>query len=84
MSPALEHLAIEFLSSSSVPIKKGAAETPGKYGSAYAKEPLWHTMEVFRSWWKGCEEELDQPVGLEGRGFERTPIGRWRKPTAGC
>ncbi len=55
MSPVLERLAIEYLASPSVPVKRGAAEVLGKYGSVAAKEPLWKTMEYFRSWWKGRE-----------------------------
>jgi hypothetical protein len=60
MSPALERLAIEFLSSSSVPVKKGAADVLGKYGSASAEEPLWHTMEFFHNWWQGREAQLKE------------------------
>jgi hypothetical protein len=71
MSPALERLAIEYLASPSVPVKRGAAEVLGKYGSAAAQEPLWKTMEYFRSWWKGREELLKEPVGQEGMQFER-------------
>ncbi len=74
MSPALEHLAIELLSSSSVPVKKGAAEILGKYGSPNAKKPLCHTLEFFHSWWKGREEELSQPPFREGPEFERTLV----------
>jgi hypothetical protein len=74
MSPALEHLAIGLLSSSSVPLKRGTAELLGKYGSPFARDPLWHTMEFFRSWWKGREAELEQPPGEEGRRFEQTLI----------
>jgi hypothetical protein len=72
MSPGLERLAIEYLGSPSVPIKRGAAEVLGKYGSVAAQEPLWKTMEYFRSWWKGREELLKEPVGEEGIQFERT------------
>jgi hypothetical protein len=71
MSPALERLAIEFLASPAVPIKRGAAEVLGKYGSPAAKEPLWKTMEYFRSWWRGREEQLMQPMGQEGMQLER-------------
>jgi hypothetical protein len=73
MSPALERLAIEYLASpAAVAIKRGAAEVLGKYGSAAAKEPLWKTMEYFRSWWKGREEQLstDSP-GRENMQLER-------------
>jgi hypothetical protein len=73
MSPALERLAIEYLASpAAVPIKRGAAEVLGKYGSAAAKEPLWKTMESFRSWWKGREKQLstDSP-GQENMQLER-------------
>ena len=72
MSPVLERLAIEFLSSPSVPIKRGAAEVLGKHGSPAAEEPLWHTMEFFRSWWKGREALLKEGPGLEGAQFEYT------------
>jgi hypothetical protein len=73
MSPALERLAIEYLASpAAVPIKRGAAEVLGKYGSGAAKEPLWKTMESFGSWWKGREQQLstDSP-GQENMQLER-------------
>jgi hypothetical protein len=74
MSPALERLAIEYLSSPHVPIKRGMAEILGKYGSAAAEEPLWKTMEYFRSWWRGREVELkDSPLGENAR-FEQTLV----------
>ena len=57
-SPVLERLAIEFLASSKVPVKRGAAEVLGKYGSPAAEKPLWDTLEYFRSWWKGREDQL--------------------------
>src|SRR5260370_33980594 len=71
MSLALERLMIEYLASPSVPIKRGAAEVLGKYGSVAAKEPLWKTMEYFRSWWKGREEQLKEPLGREGMQLEQ-------------
>jgi hypothetical protein len=71
MSPALERLAIEHLRSSIVPIKRGAAEVLGKYGSPAAQQPLWETMEYFRSWWKDREDDLRKPVGQEGVFLER-------------
>jgi len=71
MSPALEHLAIELLSSPSVAVKKGAAEILGKYGSPYAKDPLWHAMEFFHSWWQGREEELKGQPYREGPQLEQ-------------
>ncbi len=70
-SPALERLSIEFLASSKVPVKRGAAEVLGKYGSPAAQKPLWDTFEYFRSWWKGREEQLDEANGQEGIQFER-------------
>jgi hypothetical protein len=70
-SPALERLAIEFLGSPKVPVKRGAAEVLGKYGSPAAQKPLWDTLEYFRSWWKGQEEQLDEANGQEGLQFER-------------
>jgi hypothetical protein len=70
-SPALERLSIEFLASSKVPVKRGAAEVLGKYGSPAAQKPLWDTFEYFRSWWKGREEQLDEANGQEGLQFER-------------
>ena len=72
MSPALERLAIEYLASPAVPIKRGAAEILGRFGSAAAQEPLWKTLEYFRSWWKDREDQLQQPAGQEGVQFERT------------
>ena len=70
-SPALERLAIEFLASPKVPVKRGAAEVLGKYGSPAAQKPLWDTLEYFHSWWKGREEQLDESNGQEGLQFER-------------
>lgn len=71
MSPALERLAIEHLTSPIVPIKKSAAEVLGRYGSPAARKPLWETMEYFRSWWKDRGDELYGPAGQEGRPLER-------------
>ena len=70
-SPALERLAIEFLNSHKVPVKRGAAEVLGKYGSAAAEKPLWDALEYFHSWWKGREEQLREQNNLEGLLFER-------------
>lgn len=70
-SPALERLAIDFLASPKVPVKRGAAEVLGKYGSPAAQKPLWDTLEYFRSWWKGREEQLEEANGQEGLQFER-------------
>ena len=70
-SPALERLAIEFLASPAVPVKRGAAEVLGKYGSPAAEKPLWDTLEYFHSWWKGHEEQLKEPLGQEGLLLER-------------
>jgi hypothetical protein len=72
MSPALERLATEMLSSPSVPIKNGAATVLGKYGSAAAQEPLWRTLEFFHTWWKDREADLKGDAGREGIQFERT------------
>ena len=70
-STALERLAIEFLNSHKVPVKHGAAEVLGKYGSPAAEKPLWDTLEYFCSWWKGREEQLREQNNLEGLLFER-------------
>jgi len=70
-SPALERLAIESLTSPKVPVKRGAAEVLGKFGSVAAEKPLWDAMEYFRSWWKGRGEELKQQTGQESMQFER-------------
>lgn len=70
-SPALEQLAIESLTSPKVPVKRGAAEVLGKYGTAAAEKPLWDAMEYFRSWWKGREEELKEKIGEESVQLER-------------
>lgn len=48
-SPALERLAIEFIASPAVPVKRAAAEVLGKYGSPAAQKPLWDTLEYFHS-----------------------------------
>ncbi len=71
-SPALERLAIESLTSPKVPVKRGAAEVLGKYGTAAAEKPLWDTMEYFRSWWKGREP------GVEGEDRRRVDAVRTR------
>jgi hypothetical protein len=71
MSPALERLAIEYLTIGNVPVKRGSAEVLGKYGSPAAQQPLWEAMEAFRSWWKGREDDLRKPVGQEGTVLER-------------
>jgi hypothetical protein len=71
-SPALERLVIEFLASPEVPVKRGAAEVLGRYGSSAAEKPLWDTLGYFRSWWKGRERELDEPAAQEGAQFERS------------
>ena len=71
-SPALETLAIKSLTSPKVPIKRGAAEVLGSFGSAAAEKPLWETMEYFRSWWKGREPELQQRTNEESQQFELT------------
>ena len=71
MSPAFERLATEHLMSPIVPIKRGAAEVLGKYGSAAAEKRLWETMEYFRSWWKDREDDLRNSVGQEGIFLER-------------
>jgi hypothetical protein len=70
-SSALERLAIEFLGNSKVPVKRGAAEVLGKYGSPAAQKPLWETLEYFRSWWKDRENMLASPQGQEGMQLER-------------
>lgn len=70
-SPALEQLAIDSLTSSKVPVKRGAAEVLGKFGSAAAQKPLWEAMEYFRSWWKGREADLQGKIGQEGIQLER-------------
>jgi hypothetical protein len=67
-SPALEKLAIEYLTSPKLPVKRGAAEILGKYGSAAAEKPLWDTLEYFRNWWKGREQEMS----WENSQFEAT------------
>jgi hypothetical protein len=72
MSPAAERLAIEMLSSPSVPIKNGAATVLGKYGSPAAQEPLWRTLEFFHAWWKDREADLKGDAGREGIGLEQT------------
>ena len=71
-SPALERLAIEFLASPEVPVKRGAAEVLGQYGSPAAEKPLWDALEYFHSWWKERERELDEPAAQEGAQFERS------------
>lgn len=70
-SPALERLAMESLTSSKVPVKRGSAEVLGKYGTAAAEKTLWEAMEYFRSWWKGREEQLKERPGEESMQLER-------------
>ncbi len=71
-SPALERLAIDLLTSPAVPVKRGAAEVLGKFGSPAAEKPLWDTLEYFHSWWKGREEQLGEENGEGSVQFERT------------
>lgn len=66
-SPALEKLAIEFLSDPKVPVKRGAAEVLGKFGSAKVEKPLWDSLEYFHNWWQGRGTEPNE----EGLQFER-------------
>jgi hypothetical protein len=78
-SPALERLAIESLMADKVPVKRGAAEVLGKYGTPAARKPLWEAMEYFRNWWKDREQQLMQPIGEESRQLEvalRTALAR--------
>ena len=57
-SPAFERFAVQSLTSPKVPVKRGAAEVLGTFGSAAAQNQLWKAMEYFRSWWNGREQEL--------------------------
>jgi hypothetical protein len=70
-SPALERLTIEALTSAYMPVKRGAAEVLGKYGTPAAEKPLWDAIEYFHSWWKGREAELKQPSGQGSMQSER-------------
>src|SRR5260370_38785203 len=71
MSRGVGRVMMEYLARPFGLIKRGAAEVLGKYGSVAAKEPLWKTMEYFRSWWKGREEQLKEPLGREGMQLEQ-------------
>jgi hypothetical protein len=71
-SPALERLAIEYLTSPNYHVKSGAAEVLGMYGTVAAEKPLWDAMEYFRSWWKGREAELKSQSGEASMQLERT------------
>ncbi len=71
MSPALERLAIQHLTSGIVAVKRGAAAVLGRAGSPKSQQPLWETMEYFRSWWKEREGDLRTPGGFEGILLER-------------
>lgn len=78
-SPALERLAIGSLTSRKVPVKRGAAELPGRYAGTAAKKPLWEAMEYLRSWWKDREDQLSETIGDEGRPLElalRNALGK--------
>jgi hypothetical protein len=76
-SPALERLAIQSLTSPKVPVKRGAAEVLGRFGSEAAQKPLWEAMEYFRSWWKGRESELKlNPENLQLERTLRTALAR--------
>ena len=72
MSPALERLAIEYLKDPAVPIKKGAAEVLGKYGSSAALEPLWQAMEYFHAWWKDRDLLKAEPSGGPNQQLDRS------------
>ena len=71
-SPALEKLAIEYLTSPNYRVKRGAAEVLGMYGTAAAEKPLWDAMEYFRSWWTGRETELKSQSGEASMQLEGT------------
>jgi hypothetical protein len=78
-SLALERLAIASLTSDKVPVKRGAAELLGRYGSVAAKEPLWEAMAYFRAWWKDREDQLNETIGEESRQLElalRNALGK--------
>ncbi len=72
MSPALERLAIEHLTSGTVAVKRGAATVLGRAGSPESQQSLWETMAYFRSWWKDREDDLRKPAGDESILLEQT------------
>jgi hypothetical protein len=60
MGPVLERYMAAYLMQGDVPLKKLAAQSLGRYGSAAAEEPLWDAFRYFHEYWKGKQAELDQ------------------------
>jgi hypothetical protein len=68
MGPVLEKYMAAYLMHRTVRVKKSAAQSLGKYGSAAAVEPLWAVFRYFHEYWKGKEAQLadnGEGVGLE-------------------
>lgn len=67
-SPALEELAIAYLASPSLRIKRGAVEVLGQFGTVWAKKPLWDAFAYCHKLWEGRKEELEKaPAGEDVR-----------------
>ena len=71
-SPALERIAIEFLSSGSTPLMGQAAGILGEYHSQDAKLAVWRAIENFSAKWKGRGRSLDQTTSKEDWDLEFT------------
>jgi hypothetical protein len=54
-SEALEDVAMEALLDEKVPVKLGAAELLGRFGSVAARAALWEALEYLEQWWLGRE-----------------------------
>jgi hypothetical protein len=54
-SEALEEVAIAALQDEKVPVKLGAAELLGRFGTHAAREPLWQALAYLEQWWRGRE-----------------------------
>ncbi len=68
MGPVLERYMAAYLMHADVRVKKTAAQSLGRYGSAAAAGPLWGAFRYFHAYWKGKETELarnDEGVELE-------------------
>jgi hypothetical protein len=60
MGPVLERYMAAYLMQGDVPLKKLAAQSLGRYGSAAAAGPLWDTFRYFHEYWKGKQAELER------------------------
>jgi hypothetical protein len=60
MGPVLERYMAVYLMQGTVPLKRAAAQSLGRFGSPAAAEPLWDAFRYFHAYWNGKEAELAQ------------------------